>query len=146
MPLWTGSLSERKIIPYTTRRIGYLLRNSPADDILFKNHRKKDKTLKKLRTLLYVVCMGAILTVPAFAYVDPSVTTFAFQAIAAVVIAAGAVIGVVWRKAKKKAAQVLNIDENAGKVVEEDLVVNEEPAAEETVEVVEAAAEEPAAE
>ena len=90
--------------------------------------------------------MGAILTVPAFAYVDPSVTTFAFQAIAAVVIAAGAVIGVVWRKAKKKAAQVLNIDENAGKVVEEDLVVNEEPAAEETVEVVEAAAEEPAAE
>lgn len=103
--------------------------------------------MKKLRTLLYVVCMGAILTVPAFAYVDPSVTTFAFQAIAAVVIAAGAVIGVVWRKAKKKAAQVLNIDENAGKVVEEDLVVNEEPAAaEETVEVVEAAAEEPKAE
>lgn len=96
--------------------------------------------MKKLRTLLYVVCMGAILTVPAFAYVDPSVTTFAFQAIAAVVVAAGAVIGVVWRKAKKKAAQVLNIDENAGKVVEDDLVVNEEPA------VAEAAAEEPKAE
>ncbi len=82
--------------------------------------------MKNLRTLFYILCMGVILTVPAFAYVDPSVTTFAFQAIAAVVVAAGAVIGVVWRKAKKKAAQVLNIDENAGKVVEEDFVVNDE--------------------
>ena len=87
--------------------------------------------MKNIRTLFYVLCMGVILTMPAFAYVDPSVTTFAFQAIAAVVIAAGAVIGVVWRKAKKKAAQVLHIDENAGKVVEEDIVVNdEEPKAE----------------
>ena len=87
--------------------------------------------MKNIRTLVYVICVGAILTMPAFAYVDPSVTTFAFQAIAAVVVAAGAVIGVLWRKAKKKAAQVLNIDENAGKVVEEDIVVNdEEPKAE----------------
>lgn len=87
--------------------------------------------MKNIRTLFYILCMGVILTVPAFAYVDPSVTTFAFQAIAAVVVAAGAVIGVLWRKAKKKAAQVLNIDENAGKVVEEDIVVNdEEPKAE----------------
>lgn len=87
--------------------------------------------MKKIRTLVYVICVGAILTMPAFAYVDPSVTTFAFQAIAAVVIAAGAVIGVVVRKAKKKAAEVLHIDENAGKIVEEDIVVtDEEPKAE----------------
>ena len=87
--------------------------------------------MKNIRTLVYVICVGAILTMPAFAYVDPSVTTFAFQAIAAVVIAAGAVIGVVVRKAKKKAAEVLHIDENAGKIVEEDIVVNdEEPKAE----------------
>lgn len=86
--------------------------------------------MKNIRTLFYILCMGVILTVPAFAYVDPSVTTFALQAVAAVVVAAGAVIGVVWRKAKKKAAQVLNIDENAGKVVEDDLVVEEEVAEE----------------
>ena len=87
--------------------------------------------MKNIRTLVYVICVGAILTMPAFAYVDPSVTTFAFQAIAAVVIAAGAVIGVVVRKAKKKAAQILHIDENAGKIVEDDVVVNdEEPKAE----------------
>lgn len=92
--------------------------------------------MKHIRTLFYILCMGVILTVPAFAYVDPSVTTFALQAVAAVVIAAGAVIGVVWRKAKKKAAEVLHIDENAGKILEDELVVNEEvaeeaPAAEE---------------
>lgn len=87
--------------------------------------------MKNIRTLVYVISVGAILTMPAFAYVDPSVTTFAFQAIAAVVIAAGAVIGVVVRKAKKKAAEVLHIDENAGKIVEEDIVVtDEEPKAE----------------
>lgn len=125
MPRWMLSPSEG--IEPDTPAGEPLLRKSPADGILNKNHRKKDNILKKLRTLLYVVCMGAILTVPAFAYVDPSVTTFAFQAIAAVVIAAGAVIGVVWRKAKKKAAQVLNIDENAGKIVEDDLKVDEEP-------------------
>ena len=89
--------------------------------------------LKKLRFAFYFTGLAAVLTAPAFAYVDPSVTTFAFQAIAAVVVAAGAVIGVMWRKAKKKAQQVLNIDENAGKTVEDDLVVfNEEEKAAET--------------
>jgi hypothetical protein len=67
--------------------------------------------------------MAIILTMPAAAYVDPSVTTFALQAVAAVVVAAGAVIGVVWRKAKKKAMQALHIDENAGKTVEDELKV-----------------------
>lgn len=87
--------------------------------------------MKHIRTLFYILCMGIILTVPAFAYVDPSVSTMAIQAVAAVVVAAGAVVGVLWSKAKKKAAQVLNIDENAGKIVEEDIVVNdEEPKAE----------------
>lgn len=79
--------------------------------------------MRKLRFAFYLTGIAAMLTVPAFAYVDPSVTTFALQAIAAVVVAAGAVIGVVWRKAKKKAMNALNIDENAGKKVEDDLVV-----------------------
>ena len=58
----------------------------------------------------------------SFAYIDPSVTTYAVQAIAGIVIAVGAVIGIVWRKASKKAKQVLNIDENSKKEVEEDVV------------------------
>jgi hypothetical protein len=35
-----------------------------------------------------------------------------------VVVAAGAVVGVLWRRAKKKVQDKLGIDENAGKEVE----------------------------
>ena len=55
-------------------------------------------------------------------YLDPSVMTYAIQAIAGVVIAVGAVIGVYWRKARKKINNSLGIDENARKEVEEDIV------------------------
>ena len=84
--------------------------------------------MKQLRFALYFTCAAAVLSVPAFAYVDPSVTTFAYTAIVAVVVAAAATIGAFLRKAKKKAQQVLNIDENAGKKVEDDLVVFDEAA------------------
>ena len=45
-------------------------------------------------------------------YLDPSVMTYAIQAIAGVVIAIGAVAGIYWRKAKKKVSDKLGIDEN----------------------------------
>ena len=57
-----------------------------------------------------------------FAYVDPSVMSYTFQAIAGVVIALGVVIGVVWRKVKKGTSKALGRDENAGKEVEEDVI------------------------
>lgn len=68
----------------------------------------------------------------SFIYIDPSVTTYVVQAIAGVVIAVGAVIGIVWRKAAKKAKKVLNIDDNAKKEVEDDVVeINPEDASDE---------------
>ena len=82
--------------------------------------------MKILRTLFYMTCFSVMFMVPAQAYVDPSVTTFAIQAVAAVVVVAGAVIGVMWRKAKKKAMDALHIDENAGKEKEPDLEVFDE--------------------
>ena len=42
------------------------------------------------------------------------------------VIAVGAVAAILWRKAKKKVASALHIDENANKEVEEDIVINDE--------------------
>ena len=57
------------------------------------------------------------------AYIDPSVATYLIQAIAGVVIAVGAAIGIYWRKAKKKVAKTLNIDENKNKDVESDDIV-----------------------
>ena len=58
-------------------------------------------------------------------YLDPSVMTYAIQAIAGVVIAVGAAVGIYWRKAKKKVNEKLGIDENRNKEVEsDDIVVN----------------------
>ena len=58
-------------------------------------------------------------------YLDPSVMTYAIQAIAGVVIAIGAVAGIYWRKAKKKVSDKLGIDDNKNKEVEgDDIIIN----------------------
>ena len=61
---------------------------------------------------------------PTLAYVDPSVMSYAVQAVAGVLIAGSVVFGVVWRKVKRNAQKALHIDENAGKEVEADLEVS----------------------
>lgn len=66
-------------------------------------------------------------------YIDPTSATVLATSISGVVIAVGATAVILWRKAKKKAALLLKIDENAHKEVEEDLVINDETAAEEEV-------------
>lgn len=55
-----------------------------------------------------------------FAYIDPSVMTYAIQAGAGIVIAVGAFVGLYFRKAKKKVSKKLNLDENKHKEVESD--------------------------
>ncbi len=72
------------------------------------------------------ICVAAMLSFPASAYLDPSVMTYTIQVVAGVVVAVGAVIGVYWRKAKKKVQEKLGIDENSKKEVEEDVVEFEE--------------------
>ena len=62
------------------------------------------------------------MTMNASAYLDPSVMTYTIQAVAGVVVAVGAVVGVYWRKAKKKVQNSLGMDENAKKTVEEDVI------------------------
>ena len=52
---------------------------------------------------------------PISLYVDPSVVTYGIQAIAGVIIAVGAVAAVLWRKAKKKVAETLKIEEMSKK-------------------------------
>lgn len=57
------------------------------------------------------------------AYIDPSVMTYAIQAIAGVIIAVAAFVGIYFRKAKKKINNKLGIDENKNKEVESDEIV-----------------------
>lgn len=81
------------------------------------------KSIIKVGTLAAVtLTAAAALITPASAYVDPSVMTYAIQAIAGVVIVVGVSVGVIWRRFKRKAAKVLHIDENAGKEIEADVV------------------------
>ncbi len=57
------------------------------------------------------------------AYIDPSVTTYLIQAIAGIVIAIGAIVGIYYRRAKKKMSEKLGIDENRNKTVESDDII-----------------------
>ena len=75
------------------------------------------------RSLFLTLGLSVALSQNAGAYLDPSVMTYTIQVVAGVVVAVGAVVGIYWRKAKKKVQDKLGIDENAKKEVEEDVVV-----------------------
>ena len=57
------------------------------------------------------------------AYIDPSVMTYVIQAVAGVVVAVGAVVGIYFRKAKKKVNDTLGLDENRNKEIESDEII-----------------------
>lgn len=76
--------------------------------------------------LMLVLAMNIAFMAPAFAYIDPSVTTYAIQAIVGVVVAVGAVAAIWWRKAKKKVANKLGIDENGKKTKEADVIEDDD--------------------
>ena len=61
-----------------------------------------------------LACAWLALTRPALAYVDPSVMTYTIQALAGVAVALSAVLGVVWRRARRWLLRAMHADENAG--------------------------------
>lgn len=79
--------------------------------------------LKKASVALYdglsllapAMLLLVLMPTPAFAYVDPSVMTYTIQALAGVAVALSTVIGVAFRRTRKKLLKILNIDENVGK-------------------------------
>ena len=83
--------------------------------------------MKKLIKVSGLVCTVAVCMMlfgaNGNAYIDPSVMTYLIQAVAGVVVAIGAVIGIYWRKAKKKVSETLGVDENRNKEVESDEIV-----------------------
>lgn len=81
--------------------------------------------MKHIERALLAIGMTGLLVVPAYAYLNPSVMTYAIQIIAGIVVAVGAVVGILWRKAKKKVSDKLGIDENAKKEIEDDIVVTD---------------------
>ena len=82
--------------------------------------------MKKSQFLVLCMCVYLLLPGAAYAYLDPSVATYAIQVVAGVVVAVGAVVGIYWRKAKKKVSNALGIDENADKEVEEEVMIKKD--------------------
>ena len=72
---------------------------------------------KALKLCGLTTCCAIMLSSYACAYIDPSVMTYTIQA-----IAVGAVVGIYWRKAKKKVNEKLGLDENRHKEVESDVL------------------------
>ena len=83
----------------------------------------KNKIIKVGYYMAMAFGITVTLSVPASAYLDPSVSTYAIQAVAGIIVAVGAAAGIYFRKAKKKINDKLGIDENAKKEVEDDVVI-----------------------
>ena len=79
--------------------------------------------LSIVEKIYFTFCFVFLFTTPVYAYIDPSVATYAFQAIAGVAVAAGAVGGIMIRKFKRVLNEKLGIDENANKEVDPDIEV-----------------------
>lgn len=81
------------------------------------------KAYRKAYTVFAAAMTAVILSMTAYAsYIDVSATTYIIQIVAGVTVAAGAVIGVVISRIKKKAKEKFNIDLEK-KETEEDVVI-----------------------
>ncbi len=78
--------------------------------------------MKKIGKFVTLICISLILMINAKAYLDPSVMTYTIQIVAGVVVTVGAVVGVYWRKMKKKLHHKLGVDENMKKEIEDDVI------------------------
>lgn len=80
------------------------------------------RILSGLHDGLWAVACAVVLvpvwTAPAFAYVDPSIMTYAIQAVAGVAVALSTVLGVAARRSRKKLMKLLDFDENARREVD----------------------------
>ena len=70
-------------------------------------------------------CAMLLFGLNANAYIDPSVMTYMIQVVAGLVVAVGAVAGVLFRRAKRKIAEKFGIDENRNKEVESDEIITD---------------------
>ena len=67
---------------------------------------------KALSFLFFFVCAMVMCISYAAAYIDPSAVSYIIQAVAAIVIAAGAALGFYWRRIKRAISKRKNADED----------------------------------
>lgn len=78
---------------------------------------------KLAAALILLSGLSVFFTLTSSAYVDPTTTTFLFQALAGVVAVVGTAIVIFWRRAKRKVGKMLGIDENKNLEVEDEFTV-----------------------
>lgn len=74
-----------------------------------------------LLSLFFAIGFAIAFSMNVRAYIDPSVMTYAIQAVAGIVIAVGAVVGIYFRKMKKKVNEKLGVEEK--KEIETDEII-----------------------
>ena len=85
----------------------------------------------KIYGIFYFTAVFGLVPGLAFAYIDPSVTTYAIQALAGVAVAAGAFFATYGRRMKKQWMRALDINEDEGRKQEAPLEVYREDLREE---------------
>ena len=80
----------------------------------------KKSILKVLGVGYFAIACMFLFGANAQAYIDPSVATYAIQAVAGIAIAVGAAVGIYFRRVMKKVNEKLGVDENRSKEVESD--------------------------
>ena len=80
------------------------------------------KAYKIIFTIVAMVMFAQMMAINAYAYIDVSATSYIIQIVAGIVVAVGAVIGVVNSRVKKKAKDKFGIDLDH-KEHEDDVVV-----------------------
>ena len=94
-------------------------------------NKKNPERRWKLYGIGYFTLLFMLLPSMASAYIDPSVTTYAIQAIVGVAVAAGAFFVTYGRRMKKGWMRTLDIDENETRITEAPLEINREDLKEE---------------
>lgn len=79
------------------------------------------KILGKFLIVIYCFCVGMLFWgITAKAYIDPSVVTYLIQALAGVMVAVGAAVGIFWRKISRKLRCLFGIHNEKNIVWESD--------------------------
>jgi len=71
----------------------------------------------KLAGMVYFAFVFMAVPFTAYAYIDPSVSSYLIQAVAGIVVAVGAFFTIYWRRAKKKVQDKLGIDDLRGETL-----------------------------
>ena len=77
----------------------------------------------KIAGIIYFCALFVLTPATASAYIDPSITSYAIQAIAGIVIASGAFFAAYGRRAKRKVVSALGLDETNAKPKEKEVEV-----------------------